>query len=137
MYDDLIVERVPPEKRRVFCNGDRERVLPEAAVMLAFAMHLFSTQRGLRDVHIHPDGMHGKDFKIREWLERQGFTHGDGSGRTQQLPNSVQSTTFNVFLLAEIKVVIVFHGAFAALRKILDNLLIAMSEIAQASLRDE
>jgi hypothetical protein len=50
--------------------------------MLAFAMHLFESHSSILHVQLHPDGMHGKDFKIREWLERQGFIHGQGSGRT-------------------------------------------------------
>jgi hypothetical protein len=82
MLSDLIVERDPPEKRRKYCEGNKEHCLPEAAVMLAFTMHLLKSEPGVRRVNMYPDGMHGKGFKIREWLERQGFTHSGGSGRS-------------------------------------------------------
>lgn len=82
MLNDLIVERDPPEKRRKYCEGSKEHCLPEAAVMLAFTMHLLKSEPGVRHGYMYPDGMHGKGFKIREWLERQGFTHSGGSGRT-------------------------------------------------------
>lgn len=41
--------------------------------MLAYAFHLFESDAALRDIELHPDGEHGKQFDIRSWLERQGF----------------------------------------------------------------
>ncbi len=41
--------------------------------MLAYAMHLLRTQ-GARDVRIHPDGEHGKQFDFTAWLGRRDFT---------------------------------------------------------------
>ena len=40
--------------------------------MLAYAMHLLRTQ-GARDVRIHPDGEHGKQFDFASWLLRREF----------------------------------------------------------------
>ena len=41
--------------------------------MLAFAEHLLRTVEGLKHVAIHPDGQHGIQFPIQEWLERREF----------------------------------------------------------------
>ena len=57
-----------------------EEHMSEAAVMLAFAMHLFS--RGADQVSIHPDGEHGKRFEIQAWLATHGFTWSHGWGTT-------------------------------------------------------
>ena len=81
---DLVVERDPPLNRRGKSIGDKEQHLTEAAVMLAFAMHLFETHPDLRHVQVHPDGEHGKGFDIRRWLAAQGF----------QLDQSVASTSY-------------------------------------------
>src|SRR5713226_1931143 len=64
-----------PDAARVgACDGDVEHHLPEGAVMVAFAMHLLRTVPGLRQVSIHPDGEHGKQFDFRGWLRNRGFT---------------------------------------------------------------
>ena len=73
MYEDLITERDPPPNRVKGCDGAMEHHLSEGAVMLAFAMHLLRTVRGLREVTIHPDGEHGKRFEFETWLKKQGF----------------------------------------------------------------
>lgn len=43
MFDDLIVELDPPPIRQGKCTGGKERHLTEAAVMLAYGMHLLQT----------------------------------------------------------------------------------------------
>lgn len=45
--------------------------MTEAAVMIAFALHLFDT--GTTAVEIHPDGEHGKRFDIKGSLGAHGF----------------------------------------------------------------
>jgi|APAra7269096714_1048519.scaffolds.fasta_scaffold02798_5 hypothetical protein len=76
----LILEKEPPEKRLSKADGSTERHMSEAAVMLAFAMHLFS--RGAKNVSVHPDGEHGKRFEIQAWLMMHGFTWHKGWGTT-------------------------------------------------------
>jgi hypothetical protein len=49
--------------------------------MLAFALHLIRSGEANR-VSIYPDGQHALQFDIRGWLERQGFAHQEGVGRT-------------------------------------------------------
>lgn len=72
-YDDLIQNREPPAKRKSKADGGIEHHFTEAAVMLAYVMHLFETDPSLRAAEIHPDGEHGKRFDIRGWLEAHGF----------------------------------------------------------------
>ncbi|MDE0942419.1 MAG: hypothetical protein OSB58_08270 [Alphaproteobacteria bacterium] len=84
LYDDLVHEREPPAGRKDKAEGGLERHLTEAAVLLAFAMHLFETEPDLLEIEIHPDGEHGKRFDIRGWLEKQGF----------QLTKSVGTTSY-------------------------------------------
>ncbi|MDF1633097.1 hypothetical protein [Mycoplana sp. MJR14] len=76
----LILIRQPPEKRLSKADGSNEHHMSEAAVMLAFAMHLFA--RGADRVSIHPDGEHGKRFEIQAWLATHGFTWQEGWGTT-------------------------------------------------------
>jgi hypothetical protein len=66
------VPRVAAEKRQGKHDGAHEEYFPEAAVMLAFAMHLL--KRGAKSVRIHPDGMHAKIHDIRASLASAGFT---------------------------------------------------------------
>ncbi len=82
MLDDLIVELNPPENRRGKCDGVKERHLTEAAVMLAYGMHLLRTVPELRAVELHPDGEHAKRFEIARWLSAQGFIRKAGQGKT-------------------------------------------------------
>jgi hypothetical protein len=82
MLDGLIVERDPPSKRRSKCLGEKEQHLPEAAVMLAYAVHLLRTMPGLDRVEIHPDGEHGKGFHIARWLSEHGFEMREKRGST-------------------------------------------------------
>lgn len=49
--------------------------------MLAYAMHLLRSQ-GARDVRIHPDGEHGKQFDFAGWLDRHDFTKISGLSST-------------------------------------------------------
>lgn len=77
---NLILIKEPPEKRLAKANGGKEHHMSEAAVMLAFAIHLFS--RGALKVSVHPDGEHGKRFEIQAWLAAHGFTWQEGWGTT-------------------------------------------------------
>lgn len=78
---DLILVKEPPEKRLATADGGNEHHMSEAAVMLAFSMHLFG--RGAGQVSIHPDGEHGKRFEIQAWLTTHGFTWREGWGTTR------------------------------------------------------
>src|ERR1017187_5999051 len=82
VFDDLIIELDPPANRRGKCGGDKERHLPEAAVMLAYGMHLLRTVPKLQEIHLHPDGEHGKRFEIVRWLLAQGFLLREAQGKT-------------------------------------------------------
>jgi hypothetical protein len=82
VFDDLIVELDPPPNRQGKCTGSKERHLTEAAVMLAYAMHLLRTVPRLTTVEIHPDGEHGKRFDIGRWLSARGFVLTEGRGVT-------------------------------------------------------
>lgn len=81
MFDDLIVELDPPTNRRGKCEG-KERHLTEAAVMLAYGMHLLRTVPELQKVELHPDGEHGKRFEIAQWLSARGFVLKEPQGTT-------------------------------------------------------
>lgn len=80
VLQNLVLEKAPPEKRLAKAEGGNERHMSEAAVMLAFAMHLFA--RGAEQVSIHPDGEHCKRFEIQAWLTTHGFTWREGWGTT-------------------------------------------------------
>lgn len=80
-FDDLVTVLEPPPNRVGKSGGSHEQHLHEGAVMLAYAMHLLRTQ-GAHDVHIHPDGEHGKQFDFGEWLGRRGFIKASRLGST-------------------------------------------------------
>jgi hypothetical protein len=82
MLEDLIVELDPPPNRRAKCVGEKERHLTEAAVMLAYGMHLLRTVPELRTVTLNPDGEHAKRFEIPRWLSGQGFVRKELPGKT-------------------------------------------------------
>src|ERR1039458_7401782 len=82
MFDDLIVELDPPPNRLGKCVGCKERHLTEAAVMLAYGMHLLRTMPELTTVEIHPDGEHAKRFEIARWLTARGFVLKEALGKT-------------------------------------------------------
>ena len=82
IFDDLITEREPPPKRKARTDGPLERHFSEAAVMLAFAIHIFDTEPSVEEIELHPDGEHGKRFDIRGWLERHGFAREQSLGKT-------------------------------------------------------
>jgi hypothetical protein len=82
MFDDLVIELAPPPKRQEKCDGGTERHLTEAAVMLAYAMHLLETVPLITSVEIHPDGEHGKRFEIARWLLARGFLLDQRHGTT-------------------------------------------------------
>ena len=52
---DYIVFRDPPPNRRGKHGGEHEEYMPEAAVMIAFAMYL--RKLGALEVELHPDGV--------------------------------------------------------------------------------
>lgn len=53
MFENLIVELDPPPNRRGKCEGEKERHLTEAAVMLAYGLHLLATVPGLVTIELH------------------------------------------------------------------------------------
>jgi hypothetical protein len=80
-FDDLIIERSPPPNRAGKADHDLEHHFYEGAVMLAYAMHLLRTEP-TKEVRIHPDGEHGKQFDFAGWLGKQGFTKILETGKT-------------------------------------------------------
>ena len=80
-FDDLVTALEPPPNRVGKSDGLHEHHLYEGAVMVAYAMHLLRTQ-GARDVRIHPDGEHGKQFDFAGWLGRWNFTKVSSLGST-------------------------------------------------------
>jgi hypothetical protein len=120
VLDNLIVELDPPANRQGKCDGGRERHLTEAAVMLAYGLHLLRTVPELRTVTLHPDGEHAKRFEIAGWLSAQGFAReevpgkptfagtyvcGDQSIVVASIPGKgdVVATTRNASIIAECK----------------------------------
>jgi hypothetical protein len=73
--------RDPPASRRGKCEGGRERHFTEAAVMIAFALHLLES--GATAVELHPDGEHGKRHDFKATLEALGFEHVSTRGTTK------------------------------------------------------
>jgi hypothetical protein len=80
-FEDLVTAVEPPRNRVGKSDGTHEHHLYEGAVMVAYTMHLLRTE-GARDVRIHPDGEHGKQFDFAGWLVRRGFTKGSSLGST-------------------------------------------------------
>lgn len=78
----FVTDYHPPEKRRAFVEGGIERRFTEAAVMLAFALHLFASSEGEATVAIHPDGEHAKIFDIVRFMSMVGFVRAAPMGRT-------------------------------------------------------
>ena len=72
----------PPEKRRSFATDGIELRLTEAAVMLAYALHVLEQDGSSGSVSIHPDGEHAKIFEIVPFLERRGFRLAERIGTT-------------------------------------------------------
>lgn len=82
-FDDLVqTQKPPPNRIGSTLDGDTELRMNEAAIMLAFSMHLFAHHRGLKRVEIHPDGEHAKRFDIRAWLTRHDFGYLEPIGKT-------------------------------------------------------
>lgn len=80
-FEDLVTALAPPPNRAGKLDGLQEHHLYEGAVMVAYAMHLLRTQ-GAREVRIHPDGEHGKQFDFAGWLGRQAFNKVSSLGST-------------------------------------------------------
>jgi hypothetical protein len=72
----------PPEKRRAAAVGGVEHYFSEAAVMLAFALHLLERDGSSGLVHIHPDGQHALGFDIVGFLWAKGFVLAESLGST-------------------------------------------------------
>ena len=72
-FEDLVTALEPPPNRVGKSDGAHEHHLYDGAVMVAYAMFLLRTQ-GVRDVRIHPDGEHGKQFDFGGWLSRRSFS---------------------------------------------------------------
>lgn len=81
-FDDLVTALKAPGKRIGKSDGDCEHHLYEGAVMFAYAMHLLRAESA-RDISIHPDGQHGKQFDFAGWLGRQKFTMVSSRGSTE------------------------------------------------------
>src|SRR5277367_1679752 len=73
--------RDPPDKRQRYCVGGKECHFTEGAVMIAFAIHLLEC--GATEVHLHPDGEHGKRHDVKATLEAHGFAHTKSLGTTK------------------------------------------------------
>lgn len=80
-FDDLITQKVPPANRVGKADGPHEHLLPEGAVMVAYAMHLLHSGEA-KSIEIHPDGEHGKRFDFSGWLARRGFSMISSTGTT-------------------------------------------------------
>jgi len=80
-FDDLIAELAPPPNRQGKARDGHEQRFYEGAVMLAYAMHLLETEN-TKEVRVHPDGMHGKQFDFSSWLHRHGFMRASSTGKT-------------------------------------------------------
>jgi hypothetical protein len=80
-FDGLVTALAPPPNRLGKAEGEYEHHLYEGAVMVAYAMHLLRTQP-TKEVHIHPDGEHGKQFDFLGWLGRCGFSMISNIGKT-------------------------------------------------------
>jgi hypothetical protein len=80
-FDDLI-KLLPPPRNRIGKSADKQEYhFYEGADMVAYAMHLLRTTT-TKEVRIHPDGMHGKQFDFTDWLRRRGFSISARSGKT-------------------------------------------------------
>jgi hypothetical protein len=80
-FDDLVTALAPPPNRVGKADGEHEHHLYEGAVMVAFAMHLLRTHQ-TKEVRIHPDGEHGKQFDFALWLGRRGFVMNSRTEKT-------------------------------------------------------
>jgi hypothetical protein len=81
ILNDLIKKLAPPRNRIGKSDGPDEHHFYEGAVMVAYATHLLRTTK-TKEIRIHPDGMHGKQFDFVECLRRRGFKIGERSGKT-------------------------------------------------------
>ena len=71
----------PPVARQPYCEGGKECHFTEGSVMIALAIHLLES--GATDVHLHPDGEHGKRYDLKASLEAHGFGHIKTLGTTK------------------------------------------------------
>jgi hypothetical protein len=78
----FVTDYIPSEKRQLKADGGVERRITEAAVMLAFALHILEEAGDTATVRIHPDGEHAKIFEIVPFLNRRGFVRVEPMGKT-------------------------------------------------------
>ncbi len=97
-FDDLIAEREPPPKRVGKSFGPLEHHFYEGAVMVAYAMHLLRTTAA-KEVRIHPDGEHGKQFDFTGWLTRRGFNKVSATGTTSYGGQYLNPSTGHVIVV--------------------------------------
>jgi hypothetical protein len=72
-FDDLVRELAPPPNRVGKHSGEFEHHFYEGAVMVAYAMNLLRTEN-TKEVSIHPDDAHEKQFDFADWPGRHGFS---------------------------------------------------------------
>jgi hypothetical protein len=70
VFDDLVTALAPPSNQ--LGKADGEYGNHSGTVMLTYAMHLLRTEP-TKEVPIHPDGEHRKQFDFSSWLGRRGF----------------------------------------------------------------
>lgn len=80
-FEDLVAAVLPPPNRIGKVAGTHEHHLYEGAVMVSYAMHLLRTE-DVKEVRIHPDGEHGKQFDFAGWLLRRDFAKTSSVGTT-------------------------------------------------------
>jgi hypothetical protein len=67
--------REAPPNRMAWTPAEGEEYFPEAAVMLAYALHLAA--EGADRIEMHPDGMHVRGHDVGGWLKTAGFASPD------------------------------------------------------------
>lgn len=78
----FITKYDPPVARVRYVEGGIELKFTEAAVMLAFALHLLQQTETATEIFVHPDGEHAKVFDIVALLTAVGFVKTESMGTT-------------------------------------------------------
>jgi hypothetical protein len=79
----FLTPHTPPLKRQKYCENGIELKLSEAAVQLAFALHLLNQPDSGEQVEMFPDGEHAKRFDIPAFLRARGYERVNALGATQ------------------------------------------------------
>jgi hypothetical protein len=77
------VSRPAPPKRALYVSEGLEEHLTEAAVMIAFAVHLLVKKGNVGEVTVCPDGEHATRFEIVNFLASLGFNRVESLGSTE------------------------------------------------------